>query len=116
MYDAHAHDILIVAGRTGSGSTQSLTFGRIRHGDSVQQLLSLQNVETRCPVEMLIANLDALGIERALLQGPFYGTTNEYQAAALARVSRQLGATCGSKLRSRFDCCCCKCTPAGSSW
>ena len=42
-------------------------------------------MEIRYPVEMLITNLDSLGIERAmLLQEPFCGTTNEYQAAALA--------------------------------
>ena len=91
MYDAHAHIFPTVAGRTGSGSTHSLTFGRIRHGSRVQQLLSPQNAETRYPVEMLIANLDALDIGRAmLLQGPFYGTTNDYQAAALAAYPDRL--------------------------
>ena len=89
--DAHAHVFPTVAGRTGSGPTQSLAFGRIRHGGGVQQLLSPQNAQTRYPVEMLVANLDALGIERAmLLQGPFYGTTNEYQAAALAAFPDRL--------------------------
>ncbi len=91
MHDAHAHVFPMVAGRTGNGPTQSLTFGRIRHGDRVQQLLSPQNVQTRYPVEMLVANLDALGIDRTmLLQGPFYGTTNEYQAAALAAFPDRL--------------------------
>ena len=91
MHDAHAHVFPTVAGRTGSGPTQSLTFGRIRHGDCVQQLLSPQNAATQYPAEMLIANLDALGIERAmLLQGPFYGTTNEYQATALAAFPERL--------------------------
>lgn len=107
MYDLHAHVIPLVAGWIGSGFTQTLTFGRIRHGDSVQQLLSPQNVETRYPVETLIASLDAPGIERAMLQqGPFHGTTHEYQVAALAAfpdrlwgASRLLGPTrfCGKR-------------------
>ncbi len=84
MNDAHAHVFATVCGRTRNGPTRSLTYGRIQHGNQVQQLLSPQNRETCYPVEMLIANMDLNGIERAmLLQGPFYGTTNAYQAEAL---------------------------------
>ncbi len=84
MNDAHAHVFPTVRGRTRNGSTRSLTYGRIRHGDQVEQLLSAQNVDTRYPVEMLIANMNGNGIAHAmLLQGPFYGTTNEYQTQAL---------------------------------
>ena len=84
MHDAHAHVFPEVHGRTRQGITRSLRYGRIQHGESTEQLLTPLSLETRFPVESLIANLDWNGIHRAmLLQGPFYGTTNGYQAAAL---------------------------------
>ena len=98
MHDAHAHVFPTVAGRTGSGPTRSLTLGRIRHGDREEQLLSVQNLDSRYPVEMLLANMDAAGIKRAMLQqGPFYGTTNAYQLAALDAFPDRLWGAC------RFD-------------
>lgn len=84
MHDAHAHVFPAVCGRTRKGITRSLSYGRIQHGASTEQLLTPLSLETCFPVESLIANLDWNGINRAmLLQGPFYGTTNRYQAAAL---------------------------------
>ncbi len=91
MNDAHAHVFPRVQGRTRQGATRSLSYGRIQHGTQVEQLLSPQNVDTCYPVEMLIANMDLNGIERAmLLQGPFYGTSNEYQAEALRKYPDRL--------------------------
>lgn len=98
MHDAHAHVFPAVCGRTGRGPTRGLPYGRIRHGAAVEQLLTPQNRETVYPAEMLIANLDCHGIERAmLLQGPFYGTSNAYQAEALAAYPDRLWGAC------RFD-------------
>jgi len=91
MHDAHAHVFPEVHGRTREGITRSLSYGRIRHGASTEQLLAPLSLETRFPVEALIAHLDWHGIDRAmLLQGPFYGTTNRYQAAALAAYPDRL--------------------------
>ncbi len=91
MNDAHAHVFPRVQGRTRNGPTRSLPYGRIQHGNKVEQLLSPQNVDTCYPVEMLIANMDLNGIEHTmLLQGPFYGTTNEYQAEALQKYPDRL--------------------------
>lgn len=91
MHDAHAHVFPTVRGRTRQGPTRSAGYGRIRHGDRVQQLLSPLSLDTSYPVEALIAHLDWAGINRAmLLQGPFYGTTNEYQARALAAYPDRL--------------------------
>lgn len=84
MHDAHAHVFPTVMGRTRQGPTRSLGYGRIQHGPRTEQLLSPLSVDTSYPVEILIAHLDWAGIDRAmLLQGPFYGTPNTYQADAL---------------------------------
>lgn len=85
MFDAHAHVFPSVQGRTGQGRTRSLTYGRIQVGVRVEQLLEPVSIHTGYPFESLMTNLDWSGIDGAmLLQGPFYGTRNEYQAQALA--------------------------------
>lgn len=87
IVDAHAHIFSKVHGRTGSGPTRSLPFGKVRLGDGTTARL----LPPFCPgpaafrPEALIEHMDWAGVDKAvLLQAPFYGDANEYvhQAAS----------------------------------
>lgn len=94
IIDAHAHIMTAVRGQTATGPTRSLSWGRVRWGDETIQLLPPFNETTSFTAEMLLAQMDWAGVERAvLLQGPFYGEANAYIASALRRwPGRFLGA------------------------
>ena len=62
-------------------------YGRIAVGDEETQLLPPYNEKTVFTPEMLIANMDWAGVDKAvLLQGPFYGECNSYVLEALNAI------------------------------
>ena len=84
IVDAHAHIFPNVRGMTSAGPTSGIGYGRIMVGTEIQQLIPPYGPETIFTPQMLIANLDWAGVERAvLLQGPFYGECNSYLLEAL---------------------------------
>ncbi|MFN8371272.1 MAG: amidohydrolase family protein [Anaerolineae bacterium] len=83
IIDAHAHIWHEVHGRTGTGVTRSLRCGRIQLGDEEIQLLPPLANSTSFPPEILLANMDWAGVDKAvLLQGSFYGENNALVAEA----------------------------------
>ena len=94
IIDAHAHIMTAVRGQTATGPTRSLSWGRVRWGENTIQLLPPFNETTAFTAEMLLAQMDWAGVERAvLLQGPFYGEANATVASAVKRwPDRFLGA------------------------
>ena len=94
IIDAHAHIMTAVKGKTASGPTRSLAWGKARWGERTIQLLPPFNEATAFPAEALLAQMDWAGVERAaLLQGPFYGEADAYVASAVARFpDRFIGA------------------------
>lgn len=86
IIDAHAHIMTTVNGLTISGPTRSLPWGKVKWGDETIQLLPPFSEVTAFTAEMLLAQMDWAGVDRAvLLQGPFYGEANAYIASAIAR-------------------------------
>ncbi len=84
LIDAHAHVFPEVRGMTRQGATRGLGLGRIQVGSETQQLFPPYGAETRFTPEMLVANLDWAGVDKAvLLQGPFYGECNWYALDAI---------------------------------
>lgn len=93
IVDAHAHIFPQVQGRVGAGPTKGLGYGRMQVGSEVIQLMPAHNEETVYSDEMLLANMDWAGVERAvLLQGAFYGACNEYAKDAARRYPDRLQA------------------------
>jgi predicted TIM-barrel fold metal-dependent hydrolase len=91
IIDAHAHIFQNVHGLTQQGPTQGVGYGRIRMGGETSQLIPPYNHETCFTSEMLLANLDWAGIDRAiLLQGPFYGGNNSYVLEAIHKYPDRL--------------------------
>ena len=92
IIDAHAHIFPTVNGLNGAGPTLGRGLGRITIGDRPpQQLLPPLSTHLEHTPEMLIAHMDWLGVDKAvLLQGPFYGECNAYVAAAAARYPERL--------------------------
>ncbi len=83
IIDAHAHIFPKVRGEVGAGPTKGLGYGRMQVGFDQIQLMPAHNKETVYSAEMLLANMDWAGVERAvLLQGPFYGECNDYALEA----------------------------------
>ena len=91
IIDAHSHIFPAVQGSTGAGATHGLGYGRIAVGDEKTQLLPPYNQTTVFTPEMLLANMDWAGVDKAvLLQGPFYGECNSYVLDALGRYPDRL--------------------------
>ena len=91
IIDAHAHIFPEVRGATGRGLSRGLDYGRIAVGNEEIQLLPPYNETTVFTPEMLLANMDWAGVDRAvLLQGPFYGECNLYVLEALDRYPDRL--------------------------
>ena len=91
IIDAHAHIFPEVRGATGAGPSRGLGYGRIAVGDEKTQLLPPYNEKTVFTPEMLIANMDWAGVDKAvLLQGPFYGECNSYVLEALRHYPDRL--------------------------
>ncbi len=86
IVDAHVHVVDELDGRTASGTTRSLAYGKIRWGSRELQLLTPCANPATFPPETLLAYMDWAGVDRAvLLQGGFYGDKNAYVANAAAR-------------------------------
>ena len=84
IIDAHAHIFPQIHGLTGTGPTRDLGYGRVAQGSEKIQLLPPYFEKTIFTPEMLIANMDWAGVDKAiLLQGPFYGDCNSYVLEAL---------------------------------
>ena len=91
IIDAHSHIFPEVRGATGAGPSRGLSYGRIAVGNEETQLLPPYNETTVFTPEMLIANMDWAGVDKAvLLQGPFYGECNSYVLEALNRYPNRL--------------------------
>ena len=88
IIDAHAHVFREVQGRTGSGPTRSLPFGKGHLGDgkAARLLPPLSPGPAAFPPDVLIEHMDWAGVDKAvLLQAPFYGDVNEYVWQAVRR-------------------------------
>jgi predicted TIM-barrel fold metal-dependent hydrolase len=94
IIDAHAHIFPEVCGTIGDGLTRGLGYGRIAIGETELQLFPPYGEKTTFTPEMMLANMDWAGVDKAvLLQGPFYGECNRYVLDALTRYpSRFIGA------------------------
>ena len=91
IIDAHAHIFPEVRGATERGLSRGLGYGRIAVGNEETQLLPPYNETTVFTPEMLLANMDWAGVDKAvLLQGPFYGECNSYVLEALNRYPDRL--------------------------
>ncbi len=91
IVDVHAHVFPRVSGRISAGPTRGLGYGRIQAGSETTQLIPPYGRETAFTPEMLIANMDWAGVDRAvLLQGPFYGECNAYALDALRKYPGRL--------------------------
>ena len=86
IIDAHAHIFPGVNGQVGNGPVRGQSFGRITVGAQARQLLPPLNARVEHTPDMLIAHMDWIGVDKAvLLQGPFYGECNAYVAQAAAQ-------------------------------
>jgi predicted TIM-barrel fold metal-dependent hydrolase len=91
MVDAHAHIFPFVKGAIAAGPTADAGYGSVRTGRDVARVLPPYNEQTLFTPEMLLANLDWAGVDKAvLLQGPFYGECNAYVGQAIARYPDRL--------------------------
>ena len=91
IVDVHSHIFPRVQGQIGTGPTRSLGYGRIQFGDEVVQLMPPYNAETVYSPEMLVANMDWAGVDKAvLLQGTAYGECNDYARRALEQYPERL--------------------------
>ena len=85
IVDAHSHVFPEPRGQVREGPTRGGGYGRMRVGERMMQLLPPFNPRTEFTTEMLLANLDWAGVERAvLLQGTYYGECDGYVAEAVA--------------------------------
>ncbi len=95
VIDVHTHIVRRLHGRTGAGRSRSLSYGQaqIGAGAPFQHVPPFRRATT-FPPEVLIAQMDWAGVDRAvLLQGSFHGEANDYVAAAVARYpGRFIGA------------------------
>jgi len=100
IVDAHAHICPRVCGRIAAGATRGVGYGRVSiesdvgGASAVIQAWPPLCADTRHTPEMLLAHMDWVGVDRAvLLQGPFYGEYNTYVQEAVERFpGRFIGA------------------------
>jgi predicted TIM-barrel fold metal-dependent hydrolase len=86
IIDAHAHFINRIDGRKGNEKTSAGSYGKVWVGDTEKQMLPPCLADSVFPDGMLVATLDAHGIDRAvLLQNPFYGIMNNEIAQVLEK-------------------------------
>jgi predicted TIM-barrel fold metal-dependent hydrolase len=91
IVDAHAHIFPFVNGAIAAGPTTGAGYGSVRVGHDIARVLPPYNEHTSFTPEMLLANLDWAGVDKAvLLQGPFYGECNAYVSHAIARYPDRL--------------------------
>lgn len=95
IIDAHNHIFPKIRGVIREGTTYSSGYGNmVVGGNKTTRMLPPYNQQTEFTPEMLIANLDWAGVEKAVLQqGTLYGECNEYVLEAIDRYpDRLLGA------------------------
>ncbi|MHB9037424.1 MAG: amidohydrolase family protein [Armatimonadota bacterium] len=91
IIDAHAHIFEQVRGLIAGGQTRGLGYGKVAIGDASLQVLPPLCEQTRHTPEMLIAHMDWVGVDKAvLLQGSFYGECNEYVRQSVQSYSDRL--------------------------
>ncbi|MGD2156604.1 MAG: amidohydrolase family protein [Anaerolineales bacterium] len=91
IVDVHAHVFPEVRGMTGAGPTRGLGYGLVSIGGENIVLMPPYNEKTVFTPEMLVANMDWAGVDKAvLLQAPFYGECNPYVIEALKRYPQRL--------------------------
>lgn len=79
IIDVHAHVYPQIAGINQSAPIRSESWGKVRVGNQLIQLLPPSFEHTNSPVEMLLAYMDWCGIAKAILMpNPCYGYHNDY--------------------------------------
>lgn len=93
IIDIHAHVYPKVAGITGGAPMTSEPLGRVRVGNELRQFLPPAFENTHSTPEMLLAYMDWVGIEKALLMpNPYYGYFNDYALGAVEKAPDRLRA------------------------
>jgi predicted TIM-barrel fold metal-dependent hydrolase len=91
IIDAHAHIFPEVRGFTKEGATKGVGYGAVTVGDRKIQVIPPLCPSTIHTPEMLVGSMDWAGVDRAvLLQGPFYGESNQYVSKAVRRYPDRL--------------------------
>jgi predicted TIM-barrel fold metal-dependent hydrolase len=92
IIDTHAHILRKFHGHIGGGQTHGIGYGRVRIGEAapIQHVPPFRR-KTTFPPEVLIAQMDWAGVDKALLlQGSTHGEQNDYVAKAVARYPDRL--------------------------
>ena len=87
IIDSHCHVFETLRGYTGRGYVTPVGYGRVRfdNGDTARMLPPL-NEETRFTAEMLLAYMDWVGVDKALIMTHnFHGYLNDYVADCIRR-------------------------------
>lgn len=93
LIDAHVHVFPEIRGLNAAGLTRGLGYGRARVGEREIQVMPPLCERTAHTPEMLLAQMDWAGVQKAvLLQGPFYGECNDYALAAARKYPGRLAA------------------------
>ncbi len=93
LIDVHAHIFPEIRGLVAGGATRGLGYGRAAISNKEIQMMPPLNERTEFTHEMLIANMDWAGVDKAiLLQGTFYGDWNQYILEAIKRYPERLSA------------------------
>lgn len=92
IIDAHAHIVSSFSGLIGAGHVRGLEFGQVQvASDPPIQVMPPYSRSTTFPPEVLIANMDWAGVDKAvLLQGSFYGERNDEVLAACQQYPDRL--------------------------
>ncbi len=92
VIDTHTHVLQRLHGHLGRGRTRGVGYGRAVIGGGAPFVhLPPYRRETTFPPEVLIAQMDWAGVDKAvLLQGSFHGESNAYVAQAVARYPQRL--------------------------
>lgn len=91
IIDAHVHIFRNLDGYSADGPTRSLPWGKVQSGQCTIQLMPPLLEHTAHTADMLIAQMDWAGVDKAvLLQGPFYGDMNAEVALALRTYPERL--------------------------
>lgn len=87
IIDSHCHVFETLRGYTGRGYVTPVGYGQVRfdNGETIRMLPPL-NEETRFTAEMLLAYMDWVGVDKALIMSHnFHGYLNDYVAACVRK-------------------------------
>jgi predicted TIM-barrel fold metal-dependent hydrolase len=95
IIDAHAYITPGMHGKTRTGPTRSLPYGRVKHGEQTVQLLPPFSADkTALEPETMLRLMDWAGIGKAvLMQGPFFGDQNTFLHQAAKKWPDRFTAT-----------------------